>query len=627
MAPHYARLRAVMAPGRRQWHPPSKRPALTSSRCHRYRGPSANFRCGQRRDMSVYGFGQQWTGALSRGPSDLFSEEALEISSEEIQQFGECQSMVPLKGVEDKRCVSASVGWGHTALIVTDKTVSNEANSDNPPKLMVCGRPHDFQSLMRLRRMPPFIRNFCVKYTLPDEQTSEDPSSPPSISIMQKMASYLAGENEVTFHEEECRRYSNVPTLLEMDLPSGEIPALEGDIVDKKALETHAAARVAQEDGRHHNKPLHTHFQNTLATSAGVTAVISESGTLYAFGLNHRGQCGSGSFALNMWNPTGVAGLASTRFILDHSTETGEDMFRKFKEQEFPIVSVALGLQHGVALDAEGQVFCWGKGERGQLGQGRRMAYEGYEGEEGFDNQDIEEDEPNQNRTFEYALQVANFYDPFVTTTPSPNEIFAPLLSKEDSKVRLISAGMNFTLAVTESNLPYIWGKNISLNPDYSESDINIRSKPVQDSPYPRYISGLPHDLRIEKVACGTHHAAILLEDGSIWAVGVATDTPVPLWDEAVEILAPGLVEMDELVSFTAGFDRTVVVAGSGKEARRQVIEVQLWSNEELRQQGAVRPTWLDWLETQERVDTACSEKVCSVHRGWMHSVVVTEEG
>ena len=87
------------------------------------------------------------------------------------------------------------------------------------------------------------------------------------------------------------------------------------------------------------------------------------------------------------------------------------------------------------------------------------------------------------------------------------------------------------------------------------------------------------------------------------------------------------VVEMDELVSFTAGFDRTVVVAGSGKEARRQVIEVQLWSNEELRQQGAVRPTWLDWLETQERVDNVCSEKVCSVHRGWMHSVVVTEEG
>ena len=125
---------------------------------------------------------------------------------------------------------------------------------------------------------------------------------------------------------------------------------------------------------------------------------------------------------------------------------------------------------------------------------------------------------------------------------------------------------------------------------------------------------------RIERVACGTHHAAMLMEDGSIWAVGVATDQPVPLWDEAVEILAPGLVEMKELVNFTAGFDRTAVVYGTNS-GRRQVIEIQLWSNEHLRQHGAVHPSWLDGLENQET-----KEKVCSVHRGWMHSVVVTEE-
>lgn len=53
----------------------------------------------------------------------------------------------------------------------------------------------------------------------------------------------------------------------------------------------------------------------------------------------------------------------------------------------------------------------------------------------------------------------------------------------------------------------------------------------------------------------------MLLEDGSIWAVGVATDRPVPLWDEAVEILAPGAVDARGVASFTAGFDRTVVVA------------------------------------------------------------------
>ena len=620
---------------------------------------------------SVYGFGQQWTGALSRGPTGLFLEEAPALSPEEMQQFGECQNLVSLNGVEGRKCLAASAGWGHTALLVADET-----NADVKPKLMVCGRPHDFQTLLRLRRLPPFIRKFCIKYTLPSEEDEQlDDQSP---SILQRIASYLAGE-EVILNEAECRRFSNMPTLLEIDLPNGEIPAIEGERVNKATFEQHAAGRIANQQEK---APLHTHFQNILATSAGVTAVISKSGTLYTFGLNQRGQCGSGSFSPNVWNPSPVVGLASSRFILDHGTGTGEDMFKEFKEQENPIVSVALGLQHGVALDSEGQVFCWGKGERGQLGQGRRMTHEGLiDGEE--HSKQSEEDEPNENRTFEYALQVANFYDPHATTLPSSSDdmMYAPLLSKNDSKVRLISAGMNFTVAVTTSNLPYIWGKNVCLNPSYSESGINVRSKPVQDSPYPRYIPGLPTGLRIERIACGTHHAAMLLEDGSIWAVGVATDKPVPLWDEAVEILAPGLVEMDELVSFTAGFDRTLVVyggqnqpsttpalpaaedfskltvlqlkdklrelnlplsgrkqdlidrmnshihppnlnEGGDKGTKRQVIEIQLWSNEELRQHGAVRPSWIDWLDGGE----GRAVKVSSVHRGWMHTVIVTEE-
>jgi alpha-tubulin suppressor-like RCC1 family protein len=225
---------------------------------------------------------------------------------------------------------------------------------------------------------------------------------------------------------------------------------------------------------------------------------------------------------------------------------------------------------------------------------------------------------PTENRTFDYALHVTNFHDPYSTIQSQPTEdhkMYAPLLSQDDSKVRLVAAGMNFTLAVTNSNLPYIWGKNVCLNPFYSESGMkSIRSKPVQDSTYPRYIPGLPPDLRIERVACGSHHAAMLLEDGSIWAVGVATDNTSPMWNEAVEILAAGIINMNALTSFTSGFDRTVAVSDG------QVIEVQLWSNEELRQNGAVRPSWVDWLENENG-----NERVRSVHRGWLHSVVVTE--
>jgi hypothetical protein len=598
-----------------------------------------------RRHFSVYGFGEQWTGALSRGIAGLYVEEAPELSYEEIRRCGEAQRMIELDrydddddGGDDARvgewnCVATSAGWGHTAIVVERAESADAAGGRR--RLLVCGRPHDFQTLMRLRRLPTSLRNFCVRHSSPSSSSSlSSPSSSSSPSVVQRVASYMAGENEITFHEDECRKFGNMPSLLNVELPGGEMPAREGEgLHDRPAgRESMLASSPDPSSSTSSSSSCNTRFQNTLATSAGLTAVISTSGTLYAFGLNHRGQCGVGYYSPNVWAPRRVAGLASTRFILDNADHglVGDDMFRKFNRQEHPIVSVSLGLQHGVALDTEGQVFCWGKGERGQLGQGRKKATrEGVgkhqddgddQGGGGNDSIESEGDEaPTENRTFEYALPVTNFHEPHATASASRSDVYVPILSRDDSKVKLVSAGMNFTMAVTRSNLPYIWGKNVRLNPSYSASSINIRSKPVLDSTYPRYIPGLPDDLGIVRIACGSHHAAMLLQDGSIWAVGVATDSAVPLWDEAVEVLASGVVNITELISFTAGFDRTTVISGSD-DGRRQVIEVQLWSTEELRQQGAIRPSWVDWLEREKG-----QEKVCSIHRGWMHSIVRTE--
>lgn len=117
----------------------------------------------QQRPLSVYGYGTQWTGSLSRSANNSsFDDEAPEISPQEIAQLHQVQTMVQLNSSdidwEREECVGASVGWGHSALLIQGKKSSN---SNNTTRLMVCGRPHDFQTLMRLRRLPPFIRNFA----------------------------------------------------------------------------------------------------------------------------------------------------------------------------------------------------------------------------------------------------------------------------------------------------------------------------------------------------------------------------------------------------------------------------------------------------------------------------------
>lgn len=62
-------------------------------------------------------------------------------------------------------------------------------------------------------------------------------------------------------------------------------------------------------------------------------------------GNNRFGQCGIGNRDAFVWEPTCLSGI--------------EDI----------IVDVALGFQHGLALTNKGEVFAWGKGERGQLGK------------------------------------------------------------------------------------------------------------------------------------------------------------------------------------------------------------------------------------------------------------------
>ena len=344
----YLRLRAAI-PSTTRYHASilSKESSLEAATHN-----NNNVRCQNQnyyRRMTVYGFGQQWSGALSRGSTNLYNDEALELSPEELQQFvGEYQNMISLKGMkQDEKCFGASVGWGHTALLVGNNTKAAGSSSSSKattsttdsssPKLMICGRPHDFQTLMRLRRLPPFMRNFCIKHTAPTETDDDHQHTSLQPSMLQRIASYFAGENEATFYEEECRRYSNVPTLLEIDLPNNEIPALEGEELDNRAFESHSNKGRSNVENNPPSQPslFHTHFQNTLATSAGITAVISKTGHLYTFGLNHRGQCGVGSYTPNIWTPSQVSGLANNRFILDQlgsSDMSGEDMYKNFKD-------------------------------------------------------------------------------------------------------------------------------------------------------------------------------------------------------------------------------------------------------------------------------------------------------
>mmetsp|Transcript_17972 Transcript_17972/g.39304 ORF Transcript_17972/g.39304 Transcript_17972/m.39304 type:complete len:606 (+) Transcript_17972:50-1867(+) len=565
-----------------------------------------------RRAMSVFVTGHGWTGALGLGRDvmvdGIVSDGSLvaggEGTEELVELSNECFGGIPSS--RNTSIAAAAAGWGHSAFIAQDD--SGRKN------LYVSGRPHDFQTLLRLKRLPSFLRRYIVSNSLryddgtvrPDRDTAKAARSAVSRLLDTFMTSGTdERENMMKKGLDEIEiRYGLYPSPTKVELPDGDEPS---SVQQQTTLKG----------------------GNVLAASAGLTAIIGKSGTLYTFGLNHRGQCGVGeSDTFNVWDPTPVTGLSMKPVSRDDTFDDAADDViddkqeakrtkkgRAALKQDKPIVSVALGLQHGLALDESGQLFSWGKGARGQLGipDPGQLSSKVIPDTE-YSAVPIVDFCPDY--SFEYQLEALNS-DEKTVLRPRKGKI----LTGEDAKVTRISAGMNHSAAITNNNLAWVWGKNV-LPYDEDEEGDGIKSpkpgKHAEDAPLPALVSGLPSNLAILDVACGSHHTSFLLEDGSVYAIGVATDTVKPIYGGAVEIIPPGLIDMPPR-HFTSHFDRTTVVGAHGD----QVLEVQLWSHTELRGGAAFEPGWVDPLLSYIVVDA--DRGVKQVYKGWMHTLVITD--
>ncbi len=428
--------------------------------------------------------------------------------------------------------VNAASGWGHTVLV-----------SGSNDSIYVAGRPYDFQTLLRLYRMPNFVRRLAVRQSLLFEK-GEDPG------IMGRIADGLF-RNIKDEDEDEKYQRAIFPEFVEMTLPDGDVPLTTTNC-----------------NGMH---------QKTIAASAGLTAVVGTSGKVYTMGINQKGQCGIGDrMVYHVWEPREV--------IL----KTNEDVEGIEGHALTNIKSVDLGLQHGLALDSNGNLFGWGKGARGQLGNSRYISEDVDDGKESTID-------------LEFAAIPIDEFE--VMTADSRSRLIG-----NDAKIINISAGWNHSAAITGSNHVYVWGKNA-----LAEIGDDGQLKAV-DAPAPTPVEGLPNNLEIIDVSCGSHHTSILMEDGSVYAIGISTDTAKPIGQKAVQIIPTGLIDTP-IKQFSSHFDRTTIVAGNDGE---QVLEVQLWSTEDLRNGAIFEPEWVESL-TQD------GAKIKMVQRGWLHTIVLTE--
>mmetsp|Transcript_19415 Transcript_19415/g.25584 ORF Transcript_19415/g.25584 Transcript_19415/m.25584 type:complete len:423 (-) Transcript_19415:255-1523(-) len=206
-----------------------------------------------------------------------------------------------------------------------------------------------------------------------------------------------------------------------------------------------------------------------VTCSAGLTAAVTDNGEVFCFGQNRWGQCGVKSTknkpAIHVYTPSKVQGL--------------DGIF---------ISKVSLGFQHALALTEEGALYSWGKGERGQLGDGK-----------------------DENRDNAVRVELG-----------------------KDAPASQISTGFNHSAAITEEGELYVWGKSLS-------SELKSQSQVAQVDVYhdqllPRLV---PLPSKASELHCSSFQTTVRLDTGDIWSLGMAHDSRSSLVD-------PVLVYMNE---------------------------------------------------------------------------------
>jgi alpha-tubulin suppressor-like RCC1 family protein len=359
----------------------------------------------------------------------------------------------------------------------------------------------------------------------------------------------------------------------------------------------------------------------TVHCSAGLTLAQTKNGDLFSFGLNRWGQCG-----------------VSQKDVAEGKNTAGIHVFDPVKVNlSGRVKMVDTGLQHCVALLESGEVWTWGKGNRGQLGDG----------------------EMESGST---PVRVR-----FPTSLLSPSGSSASergaKRSREEFKIKQIAAGFNHSVALSEEGHVFIWGKGMSLalkdqqqRAGSGVGDAEARQALIQggrqkvavyeDQPTPRLVTlpPSPHaaaSARWEEVCCSNFTVVLRDSQGGLWAMGIgeydrnSVVDPIRVQKAIEGELADDATQSDpasaadSVVHLRKGYQRVGVLDATPATSDRGHPGLCEYKSSERAFEVVVHQgeAFLQTIQGLEGADEPARDKgLVDYATGWQHHVAIFEE-
>ena len=308
----------------------------------------------------------------------------------------------------------------------------------------------------------------------------------------------------------------------------------------------------------------HSSVAENVKCGAGVTACVSETGLVYMLGNNRFGQCGVGTADRYVWEATPLAGCIQAESIAE----------------------VALGFQHAAAVTKRGEVFTWGKGERGQLGIG--------------------DDSEGKRKTVPEKLNPAAF---------------------GDEEVIDVACAFNSTVALTRSGKVFTWGKFQGVHVDQKGFNF-VDAWTPREVVFPEEA-----DQRIVQVMAGQFYFLAQDQTGALWMWGMIPDAMDAQQVKQRLGRSPTSSDKGQSVERRSGFvesgaERTIhTPVRVGMNVDEDEGDKVFIGFDQFYVKKGDRVVRLDWalspVQLDLGVDHALVGELCP---GWMHTLILLED-